>query len=305
MAQNSSNSSNGVLGNTKSKPLQQSPSIRWCFTLNLKDKNEEEAIKIYSSYSSNIKPFCKYFIYQLEKGTDGHVFHLQGYLELLEKSRLTAMKKIDEKAHWEPSKASRTANLAYCSKSETKVKEPIIWDKSKEPKYTAEQLMLIPFDNFKKWQREAVEKAQEPVNKRVIYWYWSSQGCMGKTEVVKHLIYYYNWGYIDGDKQSIMCSILGEDGTKEIKEGYVFNFGRDKDMRKVSYTAMENIKDGLLFSSKYKSNGGLFPPAKLIVMANAPPIENKLSTDRWKIINVDEFEEAKECIMEEENIVEF
>lgn len=287
MAKNSSNSSTEVLGNTKPKPPQQSPSIRWCFTLNMKNKNETEALEFHSSYSSKIKPFCKYFIYKLEKGKEEQVFHLQGYLELLEKTRQTGMKKIDERAHWEPAQASRLANIAYCSKLETKVSEPIIWDKSKEPKYTADQLMLVPFNDFKKWQKEAIEKAKEPVNKRHIYWYWSSQGGMGKTEVAKHLIYYHNWGYLDGDKQSIMCSVLGEDGEKEIKAGYVFNFGRNKDMKKVSYSAMENLKDGLLFSSKYKSNGGLFPPAKIIVMANEPPHMDGLSEDRWIIINVD------------------
>lgn len=288
MSKNSSNSSSEVLGNTKPKPAQQSPSIRWCFTLNMKDKNEEEALQIHSSYSSIIKPFCKYYIYKLEKGLENGVYHLQGYLELLEKARFTAMQKIDGKAHWEPAKANRLMNIAYCSKLESKVSEPIIWDKSLEPKYSPEQLMLIPFEDFKDWQKEAIKIAQQPVDKRKIYWYWSREGNMGKTEVAKHLIYHYNWGYLDGDKSSIMCSILGEDGQKEIKAGYVFNFGRNKDMTKISYTAMENMKDGLLFSSKYKSNGGLYPPLKIIVMANDPPIEWGLSQDRWVIINVDD-----------------
>lgn len=286
MGKNSSNSSKGVLGNTKPKPLQQSPSIRWCFTKNDIPQNEEEAIKFYSSYSSKIKQYCKYISYQLEKGEEGGLFHLQGYFELIKKSRLTEIKKIiDATAHFEPSKGTREQNNAYTGKNDTKIAGPFIYDKSKEPKYTAEELGLIDASNLYKWQTDAINIASSKPDRRTIYWFYETEGNAGKSELARHLLYYHKFGLIDGKKKDIMCSILGEDGNKEIMKGYLFNFSRDKE-GKVSYDSMESIKDGLIFSSKYKSTGGIIPPVHIFVLANWKPDIIKMSLDRWKIYNI-------------------
>ena len=263
MGKNSSNSSKGVLGNTEPKPTQQSPSIRWCFTKNDIPQNEEEAIKFYSSYSSNIIQHLKYLSFQLEKGKKDGLYHLQGYFELEKKQRLTAIKEIiDATAHFEPAKGSKKQNNAYTGKDETKIAGPFIYDKSKEPQYTAEELELIAPEHLYKWQQEAIKIASSKPDRRTIHWFFEEDGDVGKSELVRHLLYYHKFGLIDGKKKDIMCSIVGDDGKKPIMKGYVFNFSRDKE-GKVSYDSMESIKDGLIFSSKYKSTGGIIPPVHI------------------------------------------
>lgn len=288
MDENSSNSSKGVLGNTKPKPTQQSPAIRWCFTKNDIPQNEEEAIRFYSSYSSNIKQHLKYLSYQLEVGEKDKKYHIQGYFELLKKQRLTALKEIiDATAHFEPAKGSKEQNNAYTSKENTKVAPVIIYDKSKEPKYTAEELGLIPSDDLYEWQKQVLALANTKADRRTIHWFFETEGNVGKSETVRQLIHYHKFGLIDGKKKDIMCSIIGEDGTKDIMKGYVFNFSRDKE-GKVSYDSMETIKDGLIFSSKYKSSGGIIPPVHIFVFANWKPDVTKMSLDRWKIYLIED-----------------
>lgn len=278
------------LGNTetKSQPKkeQQIATKRYCFTKNDIPQNEEEAIIFYSSYSANLLKVKNiiYHIFSLELG-ENKTYHLQGYIELEIKARITELKKFESGAHFEPCKGKREDNIAYCSKQdETHIIGPTIYDKSKEPKYTPEQLRIIPEEKLYLWQKKALKIARKPINDREIYWFWSKETATGKTQVNKHLMYYDKFDFVDGDKSNIMCAIVGEDGNKEIKKGYVFNFSNDKDLKKVSYTAMENMKDGLIFSGKYKSGGMLIPPLQVIVMANGPP-ECKLS-DRWVVYEI-------------------
>lgn len=283
MVKNSSNSSKG-LGNTKPNPKQHAPAIRWSFTINYeKEITEEEARKNYSSNSSMLKTFTKFFIYSLEKVNN---IHIQGYLECVNKMRMTAIKDImGSRIHLEVSKGNREHNINYCSKTESQIEKPIMWDKSKEPKYTAEELGLVEPIKLYNWQREAINIASSKPDRRTIHWFFETEGNVGKTELARHLIYYHKFGLIDGKKKDIMCSIVGDDGTKEIMKGYVFNFSRDKE-GKVSYDSMESIKDGLIFSSKYKSTGGIIPPCHIFVFANWMPDITKMSLDRWKIYNI-------------------
>lgn len=279
------------LGNTetKSQPKkeQQIATKRYCFTKNDIPQNEEGAKIFYRTYSAKIKHIKNivFYVFSLEKGENEGTYHLQGYMELSIKARITEFKEIEATAHFEKSKGNKQQNIDYCSKGDTHIEGPTIWDKSKEPKYTAEELGLIEPIKLYNWQRDAINIAQSKPDRRSIHWFFETEGNVGKTELARHLIYYHKFGLIEGAKKDIMCSILGEDGTKEIMRGYVFNFSRDKE-GKVSYDSMESIKDGLIFSSKYKSTGGIIPPCHIFVFANWKPDLTKMSLDRWKIYNI-------------------
>ena len=51
----------------------------------------------------------------------------------------------------------------------------------------------------------------------------------------------------------------------------------------MSYSAIESLKDGLLFSGKYEGGVKLFPPPHVVIFANFLPDMTKLSIDRWDI----------------------
>jgi hypothetical protein len=54
----------------------------------------------------------------------------------------------------------------------------------------------------------------------------------------------------------------------------------------VSYTAIEKILDGLIFSGKYESNMCRFNVPWVVCFANAMPNIGEVSLDRWNIINL-------------------
>lgn len=297
----SADSATGVLGNTdtktpkkkqqkipKEKKKQSNACIKFCFTKNDIPQNEEEAIQLYDNYSAIIKniPNIVFYIFQLELGEDNKRYHLQGYLDLEFKARFTEWKHIENGAHFTPAKGSRQHNINYCSKSNTKVKGPTIWDKSKEPKYTLEQLQMVSYDNLYDFQKTILNTMRNDNSDRDIYWYYSTCTNIGKTMIAKHLMYYDDFGLVAGDNKDIMCAIVGKDGKKPLKKGYLFNFSNDKNLKKISYASMEQMKDGLVFSPKFENNGMLVPPFKCICFANGPPIARK--SDRWKVFEIRE-----------------
>lgn len=89
-----------------------SQSRNWCFTLNNYTAEEEEKLKGELAH-------VKYIVFQRERGENGTA-HLQGYLELDRSQRLSFVKKILEKAHWEVRRGSQEDAIKYCKKLETR-----------------------------------------------------------------------------------------------------------------------------------------------------------------------------------------
>lgn len=82
---------------------------RWCFTLN--NPTEQEV--------QTATRFCEaefhFAIVGREVGQCGTP-HLQGFLHFRSKKRLSALKKIFQRAHWEKARGSDAENKEYCSK---------------------------------------------------------------------------------------------------------------------------------------------------------------------------------------------
>lgn len=77
----------------------------WCFTIN--NYTEEE-------YQDLLNGDYNYIIIGKEIGKEGTP-HLQGYLQLPKKKKISGMKKINNRAHWEISRGSPEDNKKYCS----------------------------------------------------------------------------------------------------------------------------------------------------------------------------------------------
>ena len=68
----------------------------------------------------------------------------------------------------------------------------------------------------------------------------------------------------------------------------IFDFKRSQDAETWSYKAIEAIRDGFLFSSKYTSCCKINSGSKLLVFSNVYPELKKLSSDRWDIYHYDD-----------------
>lgn len=98
-------------------------SRNWVFTLNNPTDDE------YPSKWNLDR--VKLIVYQVEIGEQG-TLHLQGYVELEGSRKLTYLKGLCGRCHWEPRRGTRSQALLYCTKEESQLCPPTGWTKETE-----------------------------------------------------------------------------------------------------------------------------------------------------------------------------
>lgn len=91
----------------------------WVFTLN----TEEEHDLINSQDHQDLRDASGYFVYQLERGQGGNR-HYQGYIELLQRKRLSEVRHLLNGAHFEVRRGSQHQAIEYAKKDDTRVAGP-------------------------------------------------------------------------------------------------------------------------------------------------------------------------------------
>lgn len=136
------------------------------------------------------------------------------------------------------------------------------------------------------WQEKWIKYINDQ-NERQILWITDSQGGKGKTYLSKYLIAKKNAiRFTNGRTADISAAYNYE-------EIVIFDFARSCEER-INYQIIEDLKNGMLFDSKYKSRTKYFKPPKVVIMANFDPMTEKLSSDRWVILNTSGNEIKKE-----------
>lgn len=122
-------------------------------------------------------------------------------------------------------------------------------------------------------------KHLESQNDRQITWVNDPIGNTGKTYLSKHLV--ASQGAIrftNGRTQDIAYAYKSNSTV-------IFDFARSCEER-INYQIIEDLKNGMIFSSKYESSCKIFKPPKIVIMANFAPNLSAMSQDRWDIINL-------------------
>lgn len=238
----------------------ESASKMWCFTLN--NYSETEYCDIKKSITGNA------WIIGKELAPKTNTPHLQGFIHFNEKTRLTALKKINTRIHWEKCKGTLDENVAYCSKDgnyETEILK------------VRKKLKLLDPAKFYKWQTEIIEIIKKEPDDRTIYWYWEEIGNTGKSSFTKYLCAIHGAVPVEGKKNDILyCA------SEHESDIYIFDFERSMEDF-VSYSAMEKLKNGCYMVGKYESKPIVRNPPHIICFANFKPDEELLSKDRWII----------------------
>jgi len=90
-------------------------SIGWIGTLNNYTEDDIDQFRAFAV------EHCKYFIFQREVGEGAGTPHLQAYIRLLRKNRLSYIRqRLVTRWHWEPQRGSHEQARDYCSKAETR-----------------------------------------------------------------------------------------------------------------------------------------------------------------------------------------
>lgn len=255
-------------GNTRQP--RHSASKYWCFTYN----NYEAGTII--ELVEKFKVFDLLYIFGEEVGESGTP-HLQGYIEGKEEFRPMETLKLSKKIHWEKRKGSKAQNIKYCSKEGNfHTNFPNV---RKPPK--------VP--NIYGWQLDGLAHIISEPDDRSVLWFWSEYGGIGKSSLVKYLAMKHD---------AIICSGKASDMKYMVvkyieKHGHgpgiiIFDVPRSSHQY-ISYTGIEELKNGCFFSSKYECEQVIIDYPQVVVFSNFPPDMNNedLSVDRLKVWNVD------------------
>lgn len=244
----------------------------WIFTWNNPPNDWNNVLK--SSFND-----CEQYIWQPEMGNNTKTFHIQGYLGYKNPIALTTLVKKCNGPHYEKTRSKKA--IDYCQKTETRVGETI----SKGFKVPKKQKINV----FRPWQQSIHNILVEEPDDRTIYWIYDWKGNQGKTVFCQHI--YRTLPrvlYIDGKAADMKYGIASYiEDMKEDPRIIFIDITRSLEGY-VSYTGIEAIKNGIFYSTKYKSKMVDIDNPHVFVFANFLPDFNALSSDRWEIIDISE-----------------
>ncbi|CAK9134730.1 unnamed protein product [Ilex paraguariensis] len=270
------------------------------------------------------KPQIKYAVYQLEVGANGALY-MQGVVQFKNSISFHCTKEyVHTSAHLEPCR-NLHESVNYCRKEEGRVEGPWeigelkgqvhqrdrqhVMNAVKEQKTKRElheefpELMtkyprsnkyrasvmsdaaskLAVDANELPWQKKLVQLMENEPDRRTVHWYWSEAGGKGKSKMAAWL------------SDNMKALVLNAEAAKRCNIYHAYNFERivcfnisrsRKDIEHI-YLIVEELKDGQIFSTNYELTPKKFNPPHVIIFANVPPQEEKMSSDRWHIVNVD------------------
>lgn len=226
------------------------------------------------------KEICTDWIFQEEIGKEGTP-HLQGAIRLKKAARYTEFSP-DRKIHWEAQGSLN--NSVYCCKDD-ETKKPggrVCYGGSYKPKI---ELKLIKEEQFFPWQDELINIIKTEPDDRTVHWYWSQEGNLGKSAFAKYLVAKMGATPAVSGKYADIINLIFKQNMDNCR-CIVFDIPRNHG-NKVSYSAIESIKNGMIVNTKFETGFKLFNPPHIIVLCNQEPEIDKLSNDRWHIVCVD------------------
>lgn len=259
------------------------------------------------SFSENI-PLgqCAYWLYPHTDGTP----HIQAVVTFKRAYRLAALKKLHPNAHWEVALAGQDFNYVRKLDSEiiVDIKQSsqghrkdldLVMEAIKANKHTLKELRLEFPSSFAKyslflnrvhadyavpdcpvidlydWQEYIVfDILGEPAHSRHVHLFIDPIGGGGKTTFMRYLMNKFKDVEVFSNGKS--CDILYAVCAPKIA---IFDFARSSDEFR-PWSAVEQIKNGLVFSSKYDSITKSFAIPHVIIFTNSDIENNKLSNDR-------------------------
>lgn len=146
--------------------------------------------------------------------------------------------------------------------------------------YERHKNLQVPQITLRPWQEDLVEILSTPPHPRQIMWYWDPNGNAGKTTFARWLmtspLFTKKVAYFRGGKHADVAYAYN------YEEVVIFDYCRDS-LEFISYSVLEHLKDGMIFSTKYEATKKIFNTPHVLVFANQEPNRSKLSQDRWNV----------------------
>ncbi len=233
---------------------------------------------------------CKY-VFQKEICPDTGNAHLQGVCKFDVKKRFEQLHKMwpyKTTIWWATCKDAdndrRTPKKAkaYCSDPNKRMPGTQVYANMLYPKPWRGPILedLLPY------HLDILKIIESESNWRDIHWYWSKEGQMQKSKFSRYAIHNHNALKVSSAGKDILYAVSEWVSTEELTL-LIVDIPRSR-YNKISYAALEEIKDADFFSSKYKSAMTTLPePPHIIVFANKEPnYGDCMSNDRWIVTEI-------------------
>lgn len=255
----------------------------WKCNIHIKEGKEKPELfkQTFERIERAFKSLWKEFVFGEEYGKSGDTPHLEGYIWFEKKTEFHIIQDLFQFSDLQPSnKARMKAGVKYCVKEGNQ-----IFTNIKIPK----PLVKVQYEMLRPQQQLIVDLFKEdehPIFGRYLYWFWEKQGNWGKSFTCLHLIDYCGAIVVQGKNNDILYGVKDYfDKHGEVPRLIIFDVPR-VNQNHVSYQAIESIKNGAFYSSKYEGGMARFNKPHIICFSNEMPELGSLSLDRWKILNL-------------------
>lgn len=249
----------------------------WCFTRN------NPTIDWMDTVTQHLPPDTEY-IAQEERGEKGTP-HIQGALYFKDAKTFKAVLKFVEGAHIEAMKGRKIDCKKYCWKDETREPGGKRW---RYGFYSGHENMRVEMENRweskipHQWQLDCLEMLEHDPDERSIHWYFDKNGGAGKTLFAKHLALKGDCLVVNGKQADVLYGLANWVKNDKRKQGprIVIWIAPREHTEYINYGALEVVKDGLFYSTKYESGMVIYNNPHLLVFCNLLPEKDKLTEGR-------------------------
>ena len=199
--------------------------------------------------------------------------HIYKVIEFKTKIRLTGLKKINDRAHFEKAKGTKIQNFDYCAKDGNYIQN------------FKEEVYVEPISDKLLPLKKIMDSYEFPKGDRKINVFVDEIGGIGKTEFCRYCVLNYDRCIITGGKGADMKNQIVEfQKVHDVLPKYILIDIPRSVSNFISWTGIEEVKNMLFFSGKYE--GGMVVGNKpcVIMLMNEYPDTDKMSADRWNIL---------------------
>lgn len=239
-----------------------------------KEHPYEEQMKVLKATIEELEP--DKYAFQLEQGEETGYLHWQVRVKL---KRGISESKIVKVL---PGHVTVTSNLGrnfdYVQKDKTCV--------DKAYRYYSGNPDVIAFRDvigmkLRQWQMNCWLAIMGESDREIVV-VVDTNGCTGKSTFAKWLVYYHNaWEIFPCEtSKEMMGQVIP--GVEEGKDIFIFDLTRaEGETSSAMWSAVEMIKDGRAYDTRYHDKRVYFPHPKVVVFTNTEPDREMLSRDRW------------------------
>lgn len=228
---------------------------------------------------------CKKYAFQVERAPTTERLHYQGRISLKVKARrMAAVAKlctgIFAKASLSITTNECKGDVFYVTKEDTRVEGP--WtDRDKVMVRKVRSMTTL-----REWQ-EKMKNLLIPYDDRGIHVIVDVEGNKGKSAFQKYMYFHHDAAWIPPmyDMKDIMQFVM----SIPIAKIYIINMprGMNKTALGQFYAGMEQLKDGMLYDTRYHGREMIIDEPNILVLTNIEPDLRMLTKDRWNLWKID------------------